>query len=213
MLALWIIGGLVLLCFLLSLLRVGVIAEYGGETALLRLRIGWFRFRLLTGKEEDEEAGQAPQEAKKTSHKAGGGFKSLSKSARQFGGSINRLRGLLPIVTEGIGRIHQTLTVDLLHLEYISGGPDPAKAAIGFGRASAVFGIFLPVLENTFHIKKKILRAGVDYHSNESSIYLKTSLSMHLFQIVSLAIWFGRQYVKQKKAVEKGAVSAKNEGS
>lgn len=211
MIALWIIGGLVLLLFLLSLLRVRVVVEYGGEISLLHLRVGWFRFKLWP--KEDEETGQASKKAKGKKPSGETEPKSLSFGVRKLGGSIKRLRALLSIVMEGVSRVQQKLQVDLLHLEYISGGENPAKAAIGFGRASAVFGIFLPILENTFHIKKKVLRAGVNYNWNEPSIYLKLSLSMRLFQILSLAIWFGRQYLRQKKAMDKDTIPAKGEGS
>lgn len=191
LIALYIVGGIIFLLALLSLLRVGVFLEYGGEKALLLLRIGWFRFRISSKRRKE------PKKPKQPAHLA------EKKEKPKKGGPLKTLRRLLPILSEGVGRLREKLQVDLLEMEYWSGGKTPAQAAIGFGMASAAFGIFLPILENTFCIKKKVLHAGVCYDQKQSSIYLKLSLSLHVFQIVSLAVWFGVQYWRQGKQSRK----------
>ncbi len=194
MIALSIVGGLVLLVLLLLMLRVGALIEYGGKESLLFLRVGWFHFQLAPKEERKKEERFSTKKAEK---------KPGPSKKRTIGGSIQTLKTLFPLFLEGFGRLRRKLQVDLLHLEYVSGGEDPAKVAIGFGRASAVFGIFLPVLENTFHIKKRMLRTGLNYDQKESSIYLKLSLSLRVYQGISLALWFGKAYLKWKEEEEK----------
>lgn len=179
MTALWIIAILILLILLLLLVRVQVLAEYGAEGALAVARAGPFRITLYP-REKIRKGEPKPEK----------------KDKQAEGGPVSTLRELLQQVIKTAARLHKKLVIDYLQIDYLSAAEDPARAALGFGLASAGIGVLTPMLENHFIIKERKLRSGVSYTLRKPVVYAKAIFSLRVGQILSIAFKFVFDYQK-----------------
>ena len=132
MTALEIIGMILLLFLLLSLLRVGVIVDFGGELRV-RLRVGPVKLTVLPKKKKKarkaaEAAGKTPEE--KTKPKAAGGHRLPKLSfpeLRELAGTV------LGALKRTLRRTCRRTRIDPLEVGVIFAGDDPADTAQTYG--------------------------------------------------------------------------------
>ena len=177
-----VLGALLLIC----LIRVGVIVEFSesGFTADAVI-LGFIKPRLVPGRKK----------------KAGG--KRAKRQAAQGAAKAGRLAGLkeqLPSIKQALARLKRRLLINELTIYYMAAGSDPAAAAMSFGGASAGYGILLPMIENNFRIKKRDLRATVNFNVPEPYIYVKAQLSLAVWEAVYVAGGFVITLVKSNTA-------------
>ena len=152
MTALEIIGMILLLFLLLSLLRVGVIVDFGGELRV-RLRVGPVKLTVLPRKEKKaqkkaaEAAGKTPEE--KTKPKAAGGHRLPKLSfpeLRELAGTV------LGALKRTLRRTCRRTRIDPLEVGVIFAGDDPADTAQTYGYANAALWTLMPKLCDLFAI-------------------------------------------------------------
>ena len=191
MTALEIIGMILLLFLLLSLLRVGVIVDFGGELRV-RLRVGPVKLTVLPRKEKKaqkkaaEAAGKTPEE--KTKPKAAGGHRlpKLSSLMRTLRRTCRRTR------------------IDPLEVGVIFAGDDPADTAQTYGYANAALWTLMPKLEELFYIPKPSVYLGMDFTKAETSAEGTVGVSLRvcdLFAILfTLAVPVGKWFLRWRRA-------------
>ena len=153
----------------LALLRVGVILEYSEDGFNTWIKLGFLKLKL---KKSDEK--KKPKKKKKPKDKG-----SILKP-----GSLRDFMDMLKAIKVALGRLKRKLLIKNLTLHYTSASDDPAKTALRFGAANAVFGAIVPVLEKHFRIKKRDLRASADFNSQEQGIYVRLNISIAVWEIV-----------------------------
>jgi len=153
----------------LALLRVGVILEYSEDGFNTWIKLGFLRLKL---KKSDEK--KKPKKKKKPKDKG-----TILKP-----GSLSDFMNMLKAIKVALGRLKRKLLIKNLTLHYTSASDDPAKTALQFGAANAVFGAIVPVLEKHFRIKKRDLRAAADFNSQEQGIYVRLTISIAVWEIV-----------------------------
>ena len=144
---------------LIGCIPVGVDARYNAEGVFLAAKLGPIRLQLLP---------QKPKKKKKQQKKP---EKAPEKAASQekkpnpiLSGGVDGILQLLDIVLDTLGDLRRKLRVNELTLYVrIGGSDDPAKAAMGYGRAWAAIGAITPSLERLFVIKKRDIRPALDY--------------------------------------------------
>lgn len=98
-----------------------------------------------------------------------------------------------------------------MHLTIGGKGDDPAAAGILMGRAWAILGGLIPLLESSFQIKSRDIQADVDFLSEETSIYGKAVAAISLGAAVRLGLYYGVQvlkwYYRKKKGGKKHGTS------
>ncbi len=210
------IAALVLLALLLLLqLRIRLSFFYREGGLLLRLHLGLFRLQLYP---EKEEAGRKRRGLKRifgrTRGKGAGAEKRRRREKtkteqkktedRSLGEKIDLLMDLLPLAGEMAGRLRRKILIRKLILQLNWGAQDPADAAIGYGRAHAVMGAVLPVLEANFRVKERDTQIHLDYELEKPNVYLQAQLSISLMQLLSLGTFAARKalgiYMKQRQA-------------
>ena len=155
---------ILLILLILALLRVGLIFEYNELGLTMWLKIVFVKKHISSdGKKLD--------------------FKQLRE---RFGsskkpGNLSSFSDALKAITNAFKRLKRRLLIKRLVLHYKSAGDDPARVALQYGAANAVFGIIIPKLERNFRIKRRDLWAEADFGASEPSIYAMIS--------VSLAVW------------------------
>ena len=160
------------LLVLIAFLRFGVIVEYNEEGFLLWAKAGFIKFKLLDKDKKKKKPKKKPKEKKKTDLKA------LKP------GSLSEFMDTLRAVKKTLDRLRRRLLIKKLIIYYTSAGEDPANTAIMFGAANAVFGAIIPVLERSFRIRRRDLRAMVDFNAKEQGIYANVSISIAVWEVI-----------------------------
>lgn len=167
---------------LISFLRVGIIAVYCDVGLILDAYIGPVKIKILpskkikTKKEKREKTGESVVKA----------------------GKLETLKNQLPSLKKALSRLKRKLLIKELTIYYMAAGADPAAAALYFGAASTGYGMILPLLENNFNIKKRDLRASVNFEVSEPYIYVKAALSLAVWEAVYVAFDFMVNMVKSE---------------
>lgn len=218
----------ILLCcvLLLSRLKIGGSAEYSEEGLSASLRVGavWLRLypRKKKSKKKEKTKRKKTEQKEPTPHSAEqvqGGEPTASvqneanegKNAEQSkakgetqpkkGGKIAQVKKYLPLIGEAAGELRHKIVIDSLELRLTAAAQDAMSAAMAFGYSNMALGMFLPILEQNFTVKKKSICTDVDFSAQAPTIYVNAAVSLRLGQLVSFAaryfIRFLRIYRKE----------------
>jgi len=108
------------------------------------------------------------------------------------------------------GSLPRKLLVRELYLHAVFGGKDAAGAAIGYGRAWALVGTALPVLERCFRIQKRDVGVELDYDRTALGLYARLDIRMRVGTAVFFAVSAAARAVvmllqNKRKSKEKAA--------
>lgn len=154
---------------LIYFLRIGVTAEYTEDGLALDTYLGPLKYTVLS----------TAKRTKRWKEKREKRNKDIIKPGR-----LETLKNDLPKIKNTLEKHHRRLVIDDLTIYYMSAASDAAAAALYFGAASVGFGVILPLIENNFKIKKRDLRAAVDFNATEPYIYIKAKLSLALWELI-----------------------------
>ena len=215
---LWILGILAALIVLLCLTRVGVHAVFRDNGALIRARIGPFRFRVYPPKEkkpkeEKPEKEKPPKEKRPKEKKA--------KPKIGFSDIKDAVRTLWPPLKRALDRTRRGIRIAPLDLSVTVGGrEDPATAAERYGDLYAAVWTVMPALEQVLDIREPHIHVGIDFDAPETEIAGEAGVSIRVGTLLGVALsigipalkWFLAFRKKQKKQLsapaEKGAEQA-----
>ena len=184
---------------------VGVDARYSADGVFLTAKLGPLLLQLLPQKPKKKPKKRKPQQKqpKKTPAKAEPQEK---KPNPLLSGGVDGLMQLLDLAFDTLGDLRRKLRVNELTLYVLIGGADdPAKAAMGYGRAWAAIGAITPSLERLFVIKKRDIRPALDYTISNTQIDAHLVTTITIGRSLALALRAGIRFLKilneRKKAV------------
>lgn len=190
---------------LIGCIPVGVDARYSADGVFLTAKLGPFRLQLLPQKPKKKPKKRKPQQKqpKKTPAKA---EPQAKKPNPLLSGGVDGLMQLLDLAFDTLGDLRRKLRVNELTLYVLIGGADdPAKAAMGYGRAWAAIGAITPSLERLFVIKKRDIRPALDYTISNTQIDAHLVTTITIGRSLALALRAGIRFLKilneRKKAV------------
>ena len=194
MTALYIILGILLVLFLLSLLRLGVRVEFTGSLAETRVTViaGPARIQLLPKPEKPEK----PQKEKKKKEKPAKAKAEGGEKKKKLHLTKEDIKTALPALWEclknGLRKTRQRLLIDPLHLSAsLPGAADPAGAAELYGYVNAGMWTVMPQLERLFVIKKPDIQVECDFASAETTVVVHLDISITLGRLLALVIIYG----------------------
>jgi len=178
--------------FLLAMIKIGVHVFY--EEKKLKLDVLIFKFRItLIGK---ENSGKKPKQKKKEKpqkaqvqkkerapaekSKSSGGFQKLKPW-------LNSLLDYWQEIFLLVGRVLTTPTLDVLRLEIVVGAADAEACAMKYGKICAITGAVLPVVENTFTVKKRKIDVACMFDRESMEISGETAITVRVYEIFALA--------------------------
>ena len=169
-----------LVLFLLGSLPVGIHLVYDGQ---VRVQLLLWKLRISFPKKKEKiivkkkEAVQ-PKPGKKAKPEKKSNVKGWLQAA------LTHWQDLLALV----GKALRTPKLDPLIVHVTAGGDDPADRAMNYGRAWAVLGAVLPVVDNHFRIGQRDVdvRCGEDPRS--FAFYVQTDLTVRVWAIMRLAV-------------------------
>lgn len=156
-------GAIVVAVILISLIRFGVIVEYGKDGFRLWVKIGPIKKQIKST--STRRRGKKQKKAKR--HRERPSLISILKAARNV---LSRFRRKLLI---------KSLTV---HITVAS--DDPMKTAFRYGVYNAVYGAVAPVINSCFNIRHIDYRVFTDFTASKQSVYIKASLSIALWEAI-----------------------------
>ena len=190
---------------LIGCIPVGVDARYSADGVFLTAKLGPFRLQLLPQKPKKKPQKRKPQQKqpKKTPAKAEPQEK---KPNPLLSGGVDGLMQLLDLAFDTLGDLRRKLRVNELTLHVLIGGAeDPAKAAMGYGRAWAAIGAITPSLERLFVIKKRDILPALDYTISNTQVDAHLMTTITIGRSLALAVHAGIRFLKllneRKKAV------------
>lgn len=176
-------GIILLALILLSLVKVGVYVVWDHGKLALRIVAGPFRIALPKIKTEKQLKKAAPPKATKSKAETVKSKKKPSAGKLWLQTAIVHWQDLLAL----IGKAIQTPVLDRLILHLTVGGEDAAACALNYGRTCAAVGGVLPVLENTFRIRRRDIQIQCDYAQHGLDCFAQAELTVRIYEMLALA--------------------------
>ncbi len=192
MIALYILAGLVVLCWLAGHIRIGVRVLYNREGPAVFARLGPATVRVFPRPKKQPGAGEAKKPKPKKKKKPAKKPKEEEPKAptplpERIGGALEYAGALLPPVLDMGRRFAGKLQVDTLVMELTAGAADPADAAMRYGQAQAALGALWYPLTEAFQVKDGHAWVRADFDAPGMTLYVEAALSVRIGQI----LWIG----------------------
>jgi len=174
---------------ILSLLRVGVIAEYSEDGFDLRAIAGPVRIQLVPGKEKDESAKKEKKKTKpkKKAKKPSAAADDKAKKEKK-GGPVKIIKAVLPTALQTVGRFFKHLKINVLTIRYALTADDPYDVAMRYGYASGALGYICPILDRNFKIKKWDVNVYPCFTEPEESMYIKAKATIAIWELIYIVL-------------------------
>lgn len=190
---------------LIGCIPVGVDARYNADGVFLAAKLGPFRLQLLPQKPKKKPK-KRKQQQKQPEKEPASSEPQEKKSNPLLSGGVDGMLQLLDLAFDTLGDLRRKLRVNELTLHVLIGGAeDPAKAAMGYGRAWAAIGAITPSLERLFVIKKRDIRPALDYTISNTQVDAHLVTTITIGRSLALAVHAGIRFLKllneRKKAV------------
>ena len=181
---------------LLLSMKVGVNLRWESGTAVLRIRVGTFRFSFSTNKKTKKTVeDNTTKGVKKPDRPA---------AKRWVKAVITHWREFLQL----IGKILRAPVLDLLRLQIKVGDADPEKCAMQYGKLCAGLSAGLPFIRQIVTVNKEEISVDCIFEQNKSDILAEAEATVRVAQILALAaaallllIRIYRQVKNNEKAV------------
>lgn len=183
--ALWILLGIAVLLTALNLLRVGVDAEFDGETFFLRAKAGPLNISILPKKVKPEK----PKKPKKEKKKPAKPPEEQPKTKTVLP-DLSTLLKLARLALEAVGAFRRKLQVDLLRLHLLVASDDPYDTAMNYARIRAGLNGLYPLAARTLSIRERDIRLSADFTKEKTRAAARLILTIRIGQIVGIALVF-----------------------
>ncbi len=174
----WLITLAVLALFLL--LKVGVYFHWDNQETVLKIRIGLFRFSLST-----EEKKPKKKKEKKPEKQPASPAQQKEKNADKTNLKkwIKALLAHWADLFSLLGKILKSPTLDLLRLYIAVAGED---TELRYGKFCAGLSAGLPVLHNTFRVKKQDIQIACRYETPKTQIMAEAEATIRIYEVFAL---------------------------
>jgi len=168
---LYILGGVCLLALLLGLMRLGVKVRYNEQGFAAWARVGPVRVFIYPSAESRRKKKTAPER------------EAQQPEIAEKGGDLPAFKEMLEYVIKECGSLLRGIRMDQLVAELVIADEDPFETAMWFGGSSALVGLIIPPIENTFHVKKKQISVRADFEGEKTLIRLTAELSVPVWRL------------------------------
>lgn len=112
-------------------------------------------------------------------------------------------REFVPLALEAVSALWGRLVMDDLELSVTVAGPDPADAAMLYGKINAAMAAFWYPINEACHVKNGRAHVDVDFNAQSITLYAHTALSIKIGQILQVASHFGVKALRKFLKVQK----------
>ena len=175
--------------FLIGLIPIGVDASYY-EAFRLKIKIWLFSFTIIPLKKKPKKT---PKKEKPQKEK-----KSDKPEKPKQKPDLQTLRSYAELAFELLGDLREKLVLNLLSLHVYFGGDDAARQAISYGRAWAVIGALMPLINQTFTVKKQDVAPVMAQSDKKIEFDARIVCTLTISKSLSLALHALLGYLKHK---------------
>lgn len=169
-----------LILILLGLLKVGVHIVYDGH---VRVQILIWKLRISLPKEKKSK--KKPEKTAALEQKTPKKKKQKNPAVKAWlQAALAHWQDILAL----LGKALHMPRLDPLILHVTVGGSDPAARALNYGRAWAVLGSVLPLVENSFRIGRREIGVQCGAGQDAFIFYVQTDLTARIYEILLLGI-------------------------
>ena len=172
------IGGFITaaVLYLLLSMKTGVCLRWESGSAVLKVRIGAFRFSLSSNEKKTpkNEAVSAP----------GGGDKNRAPVKKWVRALLDNWRDVLALVS----KILRTPKLDLLRIYVTVGGDDPEVCAMRYGQICAGFSAGLPLVQRLFSVGKQDIDVSCNFDRTGTDILGEIEATVRVYEILALLV-------------------------
>ena len=194
--------------FLIGCIPVGADVSYLGGALTVKAKIGLLRLTLLPKKPKKPKKQKKQKKPKKSKEKPKPEPEKPKEKKKPLllSGGISGVMELLQFACDTLGDLRRKLRMERLELHvYFGAGDDAAKTAIRYGRAWALIGAILPMLERIFVIKERDIGAELDYNKEEKmTLDARLCITITIGRALALALRAGIRFLKIYKEMNKG---------
>jgi len=174
-------GIVIFVLIVIALLRFGVRVEYSADGVIVQLIAGPLSPKVYPVEKDSER--DEKRAKKKAAKKAKMEAKEKDKPPKDKPGmSLNDFMDMLPFAFNMLGRLRRRLLISRLTLHFKVAGDDASKIAMTYGAANAAMGELIPILENSFRIKRRDIRFETDFISDGQTIYANVAFSLAVWE-------------------------------
>ena len=192
---------------LIGCIPVGVDAAYSPDGIFVSAKLGPFRLQILPKKlKKPGKATKSAKAAAPTVEKSDAAASDAPKKSLSLPGGMDGILRIAQLAVDVLGDLRRKLRVDELTVRVTIGG-DPADAAMAYGRAWALTGALMPLLECVFVIKKRDIRPVLDYNENKMSVSARLVLTITVGRALALALRAGVGFLRLLHETKKGGAA------
>jgi Protein of unknown function (DUF2953). len=192
MIALYIIGGILLLIIILLLCPIVLSVKYVNDCLTVRL----CGFRLVPPKDKPKK------EKKKKKENTEQDIKEQIKPKKKSKINFNQIKTLVTSATPAVKRVFKGMKIRRFRFVYVCAGEDAAKTAIQYGKICAAVSSVLPLVQNIFDIKFDKIDVRLDFSVNKPYNEVKFKAKLRVYVLIAAAIIFLKNYLKTSKSSE-----------
>ena len=203
-----------------ALLRVGVTAEYSDSGAEIIGRIGFLKMKLYPQKKKSRRTAAKDGRKKREKSDSKRSRRKKDKDEQETGKKPGLAFDFKRVFNEAkkvLVKLKRRLLIKELTVLFVQAGGDPYKMATRQGTVLAALGLTQGALESFFRVKRYNLHSSVDFIAEEPKIYVKATLSIAVWEIISVGVAVLMLILRAKKnpaaanaEVEKTSPEVKN---
>lgn len=202
MIALYIILGVLLLLFLLTLLNVWVLAGYNDELRL-SVRIAFVKIQLVPPKQGKEKKEKKPKKTQKKKTKEEKPEKKKSFSIKEYvkqkgvSGILNIIKRTADFAVGTLNDIFKKITVTRFYLMLRVAGSDAADSAVKYGQVCSVLYPALKVIGEVVTIEDYDIDVEPDFSDEPKNVAQgEVTAKIRIISILKVAIKRGFQALR-----------------
>lgn len=185
---LYIIGGIALVLFFISRIRIGIRINLG-ETITADFSIGalYFRIRPITTPLRKRERKKIPERIKKVSKE-----KTEKIPMPSISDILNGIKTLWSPSKKAFLKLCHGIRIHPFRLSItLPGQPNPAQAAVDYGKYSAFLWAFMPLIEEVFELPDPHIHLEPDFSAEDFNIKGKIKATLRIGTLMAVCIGLG----------------------
>lgn len=185
---------------LLAILPLGARILYNEEGFFIWLHVGPVKF-LWFPDNEDEKSEEKKEKTKKTIYMAAGKQHKVH-TEKKVGGLLTDFIDIIKAYLLLLRLLRPKVRIKRLEMNLVMAADDPCELAVNYGKAWAVVGNLIPLLESALVIKKRDIQVGCDFEATETRIYVRADIKIMLFRLIGVVFTYVYRLVKQYSNVK-----------